>query len=168
MDRNITPHVPVWDKSARPDVSRADFVFDQERNIYICPGGSELTSTGNIDQGHIVYYRASKSDCSRCSLKPKCTTAVVRKLTRDLNEDVRERVRALANTEAFQQSRRERKKVEMRFAHMKRILRLDRFRLRGLSGVRDEVLLTATAQNLRRLAKLLYRAPPLVAVPCPA
>jgi Transposase DDE domain len=74
----------------------------------------------------------------------------VRKLTRDLNDDVRERVRALANTEAFQQSRRERKKVEMRFAHMKRILRLDRLRLRGLPGARDEVLLTATAQNLRR------------------
>src|SRR3984885_6880926 len=170
VDRNITPHVPVWDKSARPDgtFSRADFVFDQERNIYICPGGSELTSTGNIDQGHIVYYRASKSDCSRCSLKPKCTTAVVRKLTRDLNEDVRERVRALANTEAFQQSRRERKKVEMRFAHMKRILRLDRLRLRGLSGVRDEVLLTATAQNLRRLVKFLCRPPPLVPVTCAA
>ena len=170
VDRNITPHVPVWDKSARPDgtFSRADFVFDQERNIYVCPGGSELTSTGNIDQGHIVYYRASKSDCSRCSLKPKCTTAIVRKLTRDLNEDVRDRVRALANTEAFQQSRRERKKVEMRFAHMKRILRLDRLRLRGLRGVRDEVLLTATAQNLRRLAKLLYRAPPPLAATCPA
>jgi hypothetical protein len=41
---------------------------------------------------------------------------------RDLNEDVRDRVRALADTEAFQQSCRERKKVEMRFAHMKRIL----------------------------------------------
>jgi Transposase DDE domain len=126
------------------------------------------SSTGNIDQGHIVYYRASKSDCSRCLLKPKCTTAVARKITRDLNEDVRDRVRALANTEAFQQSRRERKKVEMRFAHMKRILRLDRFRLRGLSGVRDEVLLTATAQNLRRLAKLLCRAPPPLAAACPA
>jgi len=132
------------------------------RNIYICPGGAQLTSTGNIDQGHIVYYRASKSDCSQCSLKPKCTTATARKITRDLNEDVRDRVRALADTEAFQQSCRERKKVEMRFAHMKRILRLDRFRLRGLSGVRDEVLLTATAQNLRRLAKLLCHAPPIL------
>jgi hypothetical protein len=99
-------------------------------------------------------------------LKPKCTTAVVRKITRDLNEDVRDRVRALANTEAFQQSRRERKKVEMRFAHMKRILRLDRLRLRGLNGVRDEVLLTATAQNLRRLVKLICRPPPSVAVAC--
>src|SRR5580700_4781506 len=78
VDRNITPHVPVWDKSARSDgtFSRADFVFDQERNVYVCPGGAELTSTGNIDQGHIVYYRASKSDCSCCFLKPKCTTAV--------------------------------------------------------------------------------------------
>ena len=168
VDRKITPHVPVWDKSARPDgtFSRADFVFDQERNIYTCPGGAELTSTGNIDQGHIVHYRASKNDCSACSLKPKCTTAVVRKITRDLDEDVRDRVRALANTEAFQQSRRERKKIEMRFAHMKRILRLDRLRLRGLSGARDEVLLTATAQNLRRLAKLLCRAPPLQPAVC--
>jgi Transposase DDE domain len=170
VDRKITPHIPVWDKSKRQDgtFNRADFVFDRERNIYVCPGGAELTSTGNIDQGHIVYYRASKNDCSICALKPKCTTAVVRKITRDVNEDVRDSVRALANTEAFRQSSRERKKVEMRFAHMKRILRLDRLRLRGLSGARDEVLLTATAQNLRRLVKLLSRAPRPFAAACPA
>ena len=70
--------------SARPNgtFSRADFVFDRKRNIYVCPGGAVLTSTGNIDQGHIVYYRANKNDCSICSLKPKCTTAVVRKVNR--------------------------------------------------------------------------------------
>jgi len=165
VDRNIAPHIPVWDKSARSDgtFSRADFVFDRKRNVYVCPGGAELTSTGNIDQGHIVYYRASKRDCSGCSLKSKCTTAVVRKITRDLNEDVRDHVRALANTEAFQRSRHERNKVEMRFAHMKRIFRLDRLRLRGLKGVQDEVLLTAIAQNLRRLTKLLCCAPPPLA-----
>jgi transposase len=169
VDRGITPHIPVWDKSARADgtFSRADFIFDHERNIYICPGGAKLTSTGNIDQGRIVYYRANKNDCSTCSLKPKCTTAVVRKVTRDLDEEVRESVRALANTDAFQQSRRERKKIEMRFAHMKRILKLDRLRLRGLSGAKDEVLLTAMAQNLRRLAKFLCRAPP-TPLPCAA
>ena len=165
VDRNITPHVPVWDKSARPDgtFSRADFIFDPARNVYICPGGAELTSTGNIDQGHIVYYRANKKDCSACSLKQKCTTAPMRKVTRDINEDVRDRVRALTNTEAFRKSSRERKKVEMRFAHMKRIFKLDRLRLRGLSGAKDEVLLTATVQNLRRLAKLLFRPPPVPA-----
>jgi transposase len=161
-DRNITPHVPVWDKSARSDgtFGRADFVFESGRNVYICPGGAELTSTGNVDQGHILYYRASRRDCSACSLKAKCTTAPMRKVTRDLNEDLRDQVRALVNTDAFRQSSRERKKVEMRFAHMKRIFKLDRLRLRGLSGARDEVLLTATVQNLLRLTKLLLRPPP--------
>jgi transposase len=169
VDREITPHVPVWDKSARHDgtFSRADFVFDRARNVYICPGGAELTSTGKIDQGHLLPYRANKSDCSACALKPKCTTAPTRKVTRDVNEDVRDRVRALANTEAFQRSSRERKKVEMRFAHMKRIFKLDRLRLRGLSGARDEVLLTALAQNLRRLTKLLYPSPAATTVTCP-
>ena len=110
-----------------------------------------------------------KNDCSTCSLKPKCTTAVVRKVTRDVHEDIREsRADRLTNTDSFEQSRRERKKVEMRFAHMKRILKLDRLRLRGLSGARDEVLLTATAQNLRRLAKLLLHAPTTIASACPA
>jgi hypothetical protein len=85
-------------------------------------------------------------DCARCALKPRCTTADARKVSRDI-EDVRDHVRALADTEAFQRSRRERKKVEMRFAHMKRILKLDRLRLRGLSGARDEVLLTATGRT---------------------
>ena len=170
VDHQIAPHVPVWDKSARTDgtFSRADFIFDRERNVYVCPSGKLLTHSGLIDQGRLLPYRASRSDCSRCDLKAQCTTSTSRKVTRDIDEDVRDHVRALANTEAFQQSRRERKKIEMRFAHMKRILRLDRLRLRGLSGVRDEVLLTATAQNLRRLVKFLCRPPPLATAACPA
>jgi hypothetical protein len=79
VDRNITPHVAVWDKSE---------CFNQERNVYVRPGGTELTSTGNIDQSDIVYYRARKSDRSQCSLKPRCTTAIVRKITCDLSEDM--------------------------------------------------------------------------------
>jgi hypothetical protein len=172
MDRTIIPHVPVWDKSAQADgkYSRADFVFDRERNVYVCPAGKLLTHGGAIDQGRILPYRASRRDCMNCKLKLRCTTAVARKVSRDIDEDIREHVRALANTEAFQQSRRERKKIEMRFAHMKRILKLDRLRLRlrGLSGANDEVLLTATAQNLRRLAKLVCRSPPPMAAGCPA
>lgn len=84
-------------------------------------------------------------------------------MSRDIDEDVRDRVRALANTEAFQISRRERKKVEVKFAHMKGVHKLDRLRLRGLSGAKDEVLLTATAQNLRRLAKLVRKPPQSIA-----
>jgi len=137
------------------------YISDRRKMVTIAmrdgfAGRAEFTSTGNIDQGYIVYYKASKNGCSICALKPQCTTSVARKVARDVNEGVRDRIRALASTEAFQQSRRGRKKLEMRFARMKRILKLDRFRLRGLSGARDEVLLTATTQNLRRLAKPVF------------
>lgn len=158
VERGITPHVPVWDKSARKDgkFSKADFTFDPEHNVYICPAGKELTHSGFVDQGRILPYRARAFYCARCDLKPRCTTAASRKISRDIDENVRDYVRSLDGTEAFEQSSIERKKVEMRFAHMKRIHKLDKLRLRGLSGAKDEVLLTALAQNLKRLAKFVW------------
>ena len=78
-----------------------------------------------------------------------------RKIARSVHEAARDKARAIAKTEAYAVSRRERKKVEMLFAHLKRILRLDRLRLRGPSGAKEEFLLAATAQNLRKLAKLI-------------
>src|SRR5271165_4333594 len=171
VDRQITPHIPVWDKSARSDgtFSRADFLFDRLRNIYICPKGKLLHTTGTIIDGSTLRYRASKHDCDVCAFKMQCCPHTpARQIPRDLHEDARDVARALAKTEAFEQSRRERKKVEMCFAHMKRIFKLNRLRLRGLSGAKDEVLLTATAQNLRRLVKFLCRPPPSSPVTCAA
>jgi len=171
VDRQITPHIPVWDKSARSDgtFSRADFVFDQSRNIYICPNGKLLHTTGTVIDGNTLRYRASKLDCDVCAFKMQCCPHTpARQIPRDLHEDARDVARALAKTAAFEQSRRERKKVEMCFAHMKRIFKLDRLRLRGLSGAKDEVLLTAIAQNLRRLVKFLCRPPPSASVTCAA
>ena len=72
----------------------------------------------------------------------------------------RDVAREVAKTPAYRKTRRQRKQVEMLFAHMKRILKMDRLRLRGISGARDEFLLTATAQNLRRMAKYLSTGPP--------
>ena len=83
----------------------------------------------------------------------------MRRIVRDVNEAVRDVARALAKTQAFAQSRRDRKKVEMLFAHLKRILRLDRLRFRGPSGAQFEFTLAAIAQNLRRL-KPVARPPP--------
>src|ERR1700730_13317973 len=168
---HIAPHIPVWDKSARSDgtFSRAEFVFDRSRNIYICPNGKLLHTKGTVIDGSTLPQRASNPNSPGSSFKIQCCPhAPARLIPRDLHEDVRDVARALAKTEAFEQSRRERKKVEMQFAHMKRIFKLDRLRLRGLSGVKDEVLLTATAQNLRRLVKFLCRPPPLVPVTCAA
>jgi Transposase DDE domain len=79
---------------------------------------------------------------------------------RSIYEEARDVVRSLAKTEAFEQSRRDRKRVEMLFAHLKRILRLGRLQLRGPRGAQFEFIFAAIAQNLRRLAKLVVRPPP--------
>jgi len=165
-EKNIAPHIPVIDKSKREDgtFSRDDFRYDRERNIYICPAGKVLTTTGHIGPDHGIRYHASLLDCRTCVLKARCCPNMPsRRIVRDVNEDARDVARALAKTEAFEQSRRDRKRAEMLFAHLKRILRLARLRLRGPCGAQDEFTLAAIAQNLKRLAKLVARPPPAVA-----
>ena len=162
-EQAIEPHIPVLDKSARTDgsFSREDFTYDQKGDVYICPAGKMLTCKGTlVNDGATLLYRASKYDCDTCALKPRCCpTAPARKVPRSIHEGARNMARDIAKTEAYRTSRRQRKKVEMLFAHLKRILRLDRLRLRGPRGARDEFLLAATAQNLRKLAKLIPQAP---------
>ena len=173
-EREIAPHIPVFDKSNRTDgtFSRADFMFDPDANEYTCPGGKSLvqfrrsykTPRTGITSAGTRLYRASQHDCKVCELKPQCCPNMTfRKIPRDLNEDARDVARAIAETPEYERSRHRRKKVEMLFAHLKRILRLGRLRLRGPSGARDEFLLAATAQNLRRLAKLRSPAGPMTA-----
>jgi hypothetical protein len=154
----IAPHIPVWDMSQRDDgtFSRENFVFDPNRNLYTCPQGKRLRTTGRIHDGRAILYRASKHDCTGCALKPKCApNAPQRKIPRDVNEHARDFARSLVGTEPFVRSQRERKKVEMRFAHLKTHHRFERMRLRGLSGARDEFHLAAIVQNLKRLATLM-------------
>ena len=162
--REIDPHIPVWDKAKRKDgtFSREDFTFDGRRNVYTCPQGRILKTTGRLHDGKTLLYRASKYDCEICPLKRRCCPKEpARKIPRDINEDARDYVRSLMATEAYLQSRRARKKIETLFGDVKRNLGLTRMRLRGLTGARDEFLLLATAQNLKRLAKLAAIPPPL-------
>src|SRR5579863_3922655 len=163
--KEIAPHIPVFDKSNRTDgtFSRVDFKFDPGRDRYACTAGKELvqfrrtyaTPRSSIMAEGTRIYRASKLDCDVCELKAQCCPNVVaRKIPRDLHEDARDVARALAATPQYVEACRRRKKIEMLFAHLKRILRLTRLRLRGPNGASDEFLLAATAQNLRRLARL--------------
>jgi hypothetical protein len=111
-----------------------------------------------VNDGTTLLYLARKHDCDGCELKSLCCPKVpFRRIPRDLHEHARDVARSLADTEAFEQSRRERKKIEMRFAHLKRILRLARLRLRGPQGAQDEFVLAAIAQNLRRFASPVAR-----------
>ena len=164
-ERGIEPHVPVFDKSIRTDgsFSRQDFTYDHQGDVYVCPAGKMLTCKGTVVNDNQLLYRARKYDCDACSLKPRCCPKEpARKVPRSIYEGARDMARDIAKTDAYRTSRRQRKKVEMLFAHLKRILRLDRLRLRGPCGAHDEFLLAATAQNLRKLAKLIP-APPVMA-----
>ena len=162
-EKNIAPHIPVFDRSKRVDgtFSRSDFRYDPTNDVYHCPAGKTLTTTGTlVNGGTTLLYLARKHDCDGCKLRAQCCPKVpFRKIPRDQHEAARDIARSFAGTEAFEQSRRERKKIEMRFAHLKRILRLGRLRLRGPRGAQDEFVLAAIAQNLRRLAALVTRPP---------
>jgi transposase len=163
-EKGIAPHIPVNDKSQRDDgtFSRSDFRYDPASDVYHCPAGKTLTTTGTlVNDGTTLLYLARKHDCDGCELKSLCCPKVpFRRIPRDIHERARDVARSFVGTQGFEQSRRERKKSEMRFAHLKRILRLDRLRLRGPRGAQDEFVLAAIAQNLRRLAKLVARPPP--------
>jgi len=159
-DKQIEPHVPVWDKSERQDgsLSRSEFTYDSEQDCYRCPSGVLLRTTGQVTTNDTLLYRASKFDCDGCARKPVCCpNTPSRKIPRSIHEAARDVARSIGQTAEYRDSRRHRKKVEMLFAHLKRILKLDRLRLRGINGAHDEFLLAATVQNLRRLAKTLGR-----------
>jgi transposase len=170
-DKKIAPHIPVIDKSKRDDgtFSREDFTFDPRRNVYTCPAGKTLTTTGKlVNEGETLLFLASTRDCRSCLLKAQCCPNTrFRRIQHSIYEEARDVARALAKTEAFEQSRRDRKRIEMLFAHLKRILRLGRLRLRGPRGAQFEFTFAAIAQNLRRLGKLVARPPP-TAVACVA
>ena len=172
-EANIEPHVPVWDRGEGKDgrFGRSDFSFDEDNDLYTCPNGKELRRfwrnfkkqcTG-VTKANDIKYTSRKADCAGCPMKEQCCPNTgIRKISRSIYEPARDVARAVGKTPAYRKTRRQRKQVEMLFAHMKRILKVDRLRLRGLSGAQDEFLLTATAQNLRRMAKYLGTGPPKI------
>jgi hypothetical protein len=146
-ERGIEPHIPVIDKSNREDrtFSGSEFTYGHAQDIYRCPGGKDLQryrrafqaprTDPPTDDTH--RYRASKADRDACDLKNRCCpNTPARKVTRSIHEGARNFARDIARTDAYVTSRRERKQVEMLFAHLKRILKLDRLRLRGPCGAR--------------------------------
>src|SRR6202790_4293686 len=121
VEKQIAPHIPVLDKSKRDDgtFSREDFRYDEGTDTYICPDDKTLTTTGLVNAGDTLFYRSSMVDCATCQLKAKCCPkAPFRRVPRSIYERARDVARSLAGTEAFEQSRHDRKRIEMRFAHL--------------------------------------------------
>ena len=171
-EKGIEPHVPVWDKTERKDdsFSSSDFHWNEDTEEYRCPAGKALRSEwrafknerSHVTKANTINFRSRQTDCATCPMKAKCCpNTSIRKIARSVHEAARDVARRIATTPEYVRSRHERKKVEMLFAHLKRILKLDRLRLRGMSGATDEFTLAAAVQNLRRLAKLSSQGPPL-------
>ena len=163
-EKQIAPHVALMDIPGPPTTNFTikDFAYDKEADLFICPNGKELrhqrrnykVPRSGVTKDKKRMYRALGSDCAVCPLKHKCCpNARSRRVGRSIYEHARDEVRKLLGTEEYEQSRRDRKKVEMSFAHLKRLHGFRRLRLRGPTGAHDEFLLAATTQNLRKLAK---------------
>ncbi len=163
VDHDIDPHIPLWDQSkvaADGRFTRDDFAYDRDRDLYICPGGKELKTSGTVLDGNTIKYIAKISDCTSCPLKPRCTTSSARRIQRDVHQDARDYTQSLMGTEAYGVSSIERKRIERLFGEAKHILSMVRLRLRGLTGARDEFLMTATVQNLKRRVQHSAIPPP--------
>jgi hypothetical protein len=160
--KGIVPHIPVFDKSNRTDgtFSRADFVFDPEHDPYTCPAGKELVQfrrTYAIPRsGVTAEAQDSIAPANWIAMPANSKPSAVRTRSPARSRETLMKTPATwpVRTPQYVEACRRRKKVEMLFAHFKRILRLARLRLRGPNGANDEFLLAATAQNLRRLARL--------------
>jgi hypothetical protein len=157
--KKIIPHIPVWVNSDRQDgiFSRSDFHWDSKRGAYICPNGKLLQPAAPCT----TDVRCCTARTAMCAqYERSAAPRPMRKIPRDLHEDARNIARRKMKTKAFAKSRDERKRVEMRFAHLKTHHGFERMRLRGLSGARDEFHLAAIVQNLKTLALRTLGPPP--------
>jgi len=162
MERRITPYMRTRDSARRknsPLCGPERFTFLPESNSYLCPAGQQLNFVGLHVRNRTHSYIGSRKRCGACRQKAQCTTGQYKYLAIHIHEPARQRARDLANTPAFVNAQRERKKVEALFAERKNQIGLRRLRLRRLKFVREQFFLAAAAQNINRLVRFLSQRP---------
>ena len=157
-EQGLTAYVPKADTSAntaRGLYGKSRFVYDQKKDVYVCPAGAELTyrfATYELGR-ELRYYRAS--GCKRCALKPECTrNKANRTITREENEGLMEAMaaRMKAQPEKFKLRKT---LAEHPFGTIKRWFGYTHFLLKGLEKVRCEWSLTTLVYNLKRVLNLV-------------
>jgi hypothetical protein len=157
-DRSITPYMRTRDSIHRkksPFYGPERFTYEPENDRYICPAGQPLNYGGLSHRNRSWTYIGTRKRCGACSQRPQCTSAAFRALVIHQHEPARQRARDLANTPEFTKAQQQRKKVEALFAELKNQIGLRRLRLLRLKFVREQFLLAAAAQNLKRLVRFL-------------
>jgi transposase len=169
LDRGVQPHIAVIDRRHQTDghFTRDQFRYEPAENAYYCPEGKVLSFRGRRRESQGYLYRSTESQCEGCPQKKRCTSGPYRRLFVHEQESIRQSVRALAGTPAYERSRRARYKIEALFAELKQRMRLGRVRLRRLWNVSEQFLMAATAQNLKRLVRFLVSRPPILQTQAP-
>ncbi len=158
----IRAYTALADQERRTSLFTIDaFVYDGERDLYTCPRGETLHRRGHDHRGGYVRYAAKASACNACPLKSECTKSPKgRWVSRGLEEEYLERVRAYRDTEAYRKALRKRAVwIEPLFGEAKEWHGLRRFRLRRLEKVNAETLMVASGQNVKRLLAFGARGP---------
>jgi transposase len=163
INENIQPHIPIVRHRSHNAIgiyTINDFRYDEEKDIFVCPDGKELKYWGIHKHSRQHVYRARKKDCGRCPRKAKCTKDMARSLSYHIYEDSIDKARQLNKTKEYRISQRMRKRIEELFGKAKEFMGLRRAKFRRLKFVREQVLMTAIAQNIKRIVKLLSRKGP--------
>jgi len=138
------------------------FDYDKDRDIVICPAGKVLKRSRDLPKKYITIYTARSPDCRDCILKTQCTRGKQRVFSRHWDQEYLDRARTLRKTKLYKKAQKYRKKIESLFGEAKEKMGLKRARLRGFQHVREQSILTATAQNIKRiigaLGKPLHQA----------
>lgn len=163
LEEKVLPHIPISDTRRQHEqgiYSFEHFQYDPEQNRFICPQGKILRYWGIHRHSKQHVYRASPRDCGRCPVRAACTRASYRSLSYHIYESSLQVARELTKTRSYRLSQIMRKRVEELFGEAKEFMGLRRMKFRGALFVREQVLLTATAQNVKRMARLLSRKGP--------
>ena len=165
LEEKVLPHVPVMDTRGQHEQGiypLERFRYDAEQNRFICPQGKTLRYWGVHRHSKQHVYRASPKDCGQCPVKRQCTRASYRSLSYHIYESALEVARKLSKTPGYRISQMMRKRVEELFGEAKEYMGLRRMKFRRAVYVREQVLLTAMAQNMKRMVRLLSRRGPKV------
>jgi transposase len=164
IEEGIDPHIPIADYRSlneRGIYRRERFWLDREKDEVICPEGKVLRLWGIHRHSKQRVYRGSVKDCGVCPKKMECTRDRARSVSYHIYEDSIDWVRQLHKTKQYRVSQRMRKRVEELFGEAKAFMGLGRAKFRRTKFVREQVLMTATAQNIKRMVKLLSRRGPV-------
>jgi transposase len=142
--------------------AKRKFQYDTERDVYVCPNQQLLVYRTTNREGYRQYHSDAR-ECCGCPLRQQCTRSrnMVKVVTRHVWQAARDRVdshRLEPHGKRIYKRRKE--TVERSFADAKQLHGHRYARMRGLTNVREQCLLAATAQNIKKIALLLSRMGP--------